>query len=105
MSFKRFTLGNLPLAKASEKGALFVDKTEYIARLEDSDLPAMLFLRPRRFGKTFFTRVLYAYYDVAFKDAFERTFEGSRIQNHCFPSSSISSTTSSTGQKRTNGFT
>ncbi len=75
MSFKRFTIGNLPLAKASDKDTLFVDKTKYIARPEDSDLPAMLFLRPRRFGKTFFTRVL-SYYDVAFKDAFERTFEG-----------------------------
>jgi len=50
----------------------FVDKTEYIARLEEIQNP--IFLRPRRFGKSFMCSMLHYYYDLHSKDEFEELF-------------------------------
>ncbi|MEM7530872.1 MAG: AAA family ATPase [Chloroflexota bacterium] len=50
----------------------FVDKTEYIAKLER--VKNAIFLRPRRFGKSFMCSMLHAYYDVRGKDEFEELF-------------------------------
>ena len=33
-----------------------------------------LFLRPRRFGKTLFTEILYYYYDIAQNNFFDKLF-------------------------------
>ncbi|MCP4609744.1 MAG: AAA family ATPase [Planctomycetes bacterium] len=52
---------------------LYIDKTEYIAALEESGSYNIL-LRPRRFGKTLFLSTLWHYYDIRFKDAFEELF-------------------------------
>jgi len=50
----------------------FVDKTEYIARLESINNP--VFLRPRRFGKSLLCSMLRYYYDLNFADRFEELF-------------------------------
>ncbi|MEM7134087.1 MAG: AAA family ATPase [Chloroflexota bacterium] len=50
----------------------FVDKTEYIAKLEKIKNP--IFLRPRRFGKSTFCSLLWHYYDRGFADRFEELF-------------------------------
>lgn len=50
----------------------FVDKTHYIAKLETVKNP--VFLRPRRFGKSLWCRILECYYSIRQKDDFERLF-------------------------------
>lgn len=52
----------------------YVDKTEYIEKLENLDDTTIMFLRPRKFGKTLFTSVLENYYDFQKEDKFEKLF-------------------------------
>jgi hypothetical protein len=49
-----------------------VDKTEYIEKLENIENP--VFLRPRRFGKSLWCRILECYYNIRQKDDFKRLF-------------------------------
>jgi len=56
-----------------EKKFLYVDKTQYIEKLEH-DKPYITFLRPRRFGKSLFVSTLEAYYDIRFGNQFEKLF-------------------------------
>jgi len=60
---------------------IFVDKTRYIETLEKME-QYMLFLRPRRFGKTLFTSVLEYYYDILYKEEFDELFRGLYIGEH-----------------------
>lgn len=53
---------------------LYIDKTEYIEKIENFHSPYIIFLRPRRFGKSLFTSVLANYYDINEKDSFEKLF-------------------------------
>ncbi|KZL88612.1 ATP-binding protein [Clostridium magnum] len=53
---------------------LYIDKTEYIEKIENFHSPYITFLRPRRFGKSLFTSVLANYYDINEKDNFEKLF-------------------------------
>ena len=57
-----------------EENYYYVDKTKYIEKLEDLAEKRIMFLRPRKFGKTLFTSVLENYYDVNKKDKFEELF-------------------------------
>ena len=59
-------------AELRRKNGYFVDKTEYIAKLERVSNP--IFLRPRRFGKSFMCSMLHHYYDLLHKDEFEELF-------------------------------
>lgn len=52
----------------------YVDKTSYIEKLENLAAPNIMFLRPRKFGKTLFASVLENYYDIRKKDKFEKLF-------------------------------
>ncbi len=62
-----------------EEGYYYVDKTEYIEKLEGLTDKRIMFLRPRKFGKTLFTSVIENYYDIAKKDKFEILFEDTYI--------------------------
>ncbi len=53
----------------------YVDKTEYIEKLENLPEKRIMFLRPRKFGKTLFTSVLENYYDKNKTDEFENLFK------------------------------
>ena len=57
-----------------EDGYLYVDKTMYIEKMEKLSDKRIMFLRPRKFGKTLFTSVLENYYDVRKVDKFEKLF-------------------------------
>ncbi len=57
-----------------EDGYYYVDKTLYIEKLEKLTDKRIMFLRPRKFGKTLFTSMLENYYDVKKKEKFERLF-------------------------------
>ena len=57
-----------------EQNYYYVDKTRYIEKLENLENKRIMFLRPRKFGKTLFTSVLENYYDVLKVDKFEKLF-------------------------------
>lgn len=52
----------------------YVDRTSFIARLENLVDRYIFFLRPRRFGKSLFVSVLHYYYGLEFEDQFEELF-------------------------------
>ena len=60
----------------------FIDKTHYIEKLETLGSSYLMFLRPRRFGKSLWLAILEAYYDVYFKPEFEAIFKDTYIFNH-----------------------
>ena len=51
----------------------YVDRTAHIQTIEDFG-KELIFLRPRRFGKSLLLSMLENYYDVAKADEFERLF-------------------------------
>ncbi len=59
----------------------FVDKTDYIKKLELYGR-FILFLRPRRFGKSLLIAILEAYYDIHYKDEFDTLFKDTYIIKH-----------------------
>ena len=60
-------------------GYYYVDKSKYIEKLESLPEKRIMFLRPRKFGKTLFTSMLENYYDINKKDKFEKIFDGTYI--------------------------
>jgi len=58
---------------------LYIDKTKYIEVLENYKRKNLMFLRPRRFGKSLFVSTLWHYYDERFKDKFESLFGNTYI--------------------------
>lgn len=60
-------------------GYEYVDKTKYIEKLENLSEKRIMFLRPRKFGKTLFTSVLENYYDVKKSDKFEELYGNTYI--------------------------
>jgi len=59
----------------------FIDKTDYIEKIEQYGR-YLMFLRPRRFGKSLLIAILEAYYDIYFKDEFDDIFTDTYILNH-----------------------
>lgn len=62
----------------------YVDKTQYIAKVEDTS-PFFYFVRPRRFGKSLFLNMLEQYYDINKKGKFEKIFGELYIGKHPTP--------------------
>lgn len=61
---KKLPYGISDYERIMENDYYYVDKTKYIEALENVSAPYIMFLRPRKFGKTLFTSVLENYYDV-----------------------------------------
>jgi len=59
----------------------FIDKTDYIEKIENHGR-YLMFLRPRRFGKSLLIAILEAYYDSYFKDDFNAIFKDTYILNN-----------------------
>ena len=57
----------------------YVDKTEYIEKLENYPNKRVMFLRPRKFGKTLFTSTLENYYDIKRTEKFNELFSETYI--------------------------
>ena len=62
-----------------EQNYCYVDKTFFIEKLEELSDKRIMFLRPRKFGKTLFTSVLENYYDILKKDKFDKLFSETYI--------------------------
>ena len=65
--------------KIVNDGYYYVDKTMYIEKLENLPETNIMFLRPRKFGKTLFTSVLENYYDKNKIDSFEKLYGNTYI--------------------------
>lgn len=77
----------IPYGESNFKGirtsnSIYVDKSRFIKELENLDTKYPIFLRPRRFGKTLFTSLLFYYYDINSADDFETLFGGLDISNY-----------------------
>ena len=82
---KKLPCGISNYEKIVEQNYEYVDKTEYIEKLENLSEPNIMFLRPRKFGKTLFTSVLENYYDILKVDKFEKLFENTYIGKNSTP--------------------
>ncbi len=67
-----------------KENSYYVDKTAFIPYFENA-AKYIMFLRPRRFGKTLFMNTLAAYYDVLEKDNYEQNFGGLDIYSNTTP--------------------
>ena len=56
-----------------ESNLYYVDKTMYIKALEDQ-ARTLIFIRPRRFGKSLFINMMRLYYDKLEAENFEKLF-------------------------------
>ncbi len=60
--------------KIVKENMIYVDKTMYIEKMENLSDSTIMFLRPRKFGKTLFTSTLECYYDKNRADKFDELF-------------------------------
>ncbi|HRI70310.1 MAG TPA: AAA family ATPase, partial [Polyangium sp.] len=72
-------------AAIRREGYFYVDKTPFIRRLEAADEKHVIFLRPRRFGKSTLISTLQNYYDILFADKFDERFGGLWIHQNPTP--------------------
>lgn len=69
----KFPYGICDFYKIITQGYFFIDRTDRIPLIEKAG-QHLLFLRPRRFGKSLLLSMLENYYDVAKAGEFERLF-------------------------------
>jgi hypothetical protein len=62
--------------KLRKEDYLYIDKTNFIEKIEDLSSNYLFFIRPRRFGKSLFLSTLANYYDLNNKDKFKELFGG-----------------------------
>jgi hypothetical protein len=70
-----------------EEGFFYADKTPFLPLLESAEMGYryLLFLRPRRFGKSTLVSMMEHYYDLAKKEQFDELFRGLWIHEHPTP--------------------
>ena len=71
---KKLPYGISDYERLVENEYYYVDKTIYIGQLENLAEPYIMFLRPRKFGKTLFTSTLENYYDIKKSEKFEKLY-------------------------------
>ena len=69
----KFPYGISDFQAIMEDGYYYIDRTDRISQIEETGRQ-LLFLRPRRFGKSLLLSMLENYYDVAKVDRFEAFF-------------------------------
>ncbi|HRD64795.1 MAG TPA: AAA family ATPase [Candidatus Competibacter sp.] len=81
---QRFPYGIADFAAMIGEGYFYIDRTDRIPLIEEAG-KQLLFLRPRRFGKSLWLSTLENYYDLARVDDFERLFGGLKIGQNPTP--------------------
>ena len=76
---KKLPYGISDYERIKENDYYYIDKTMYIEKLENLAEPYIMFLRPRKFGKTLFTSTLENYYDLRKADKFEKLYGNTYI--------------------------
>ena len=79
---KKLPYGISDYERLVENEYYYIDKTIYIEKLENLAEPYIMFLRPRKFGKTLFTSTLENYYDFKKADKFEKLYGNTYIGKH-----------------------
>jgi len=74
----KFPYGIADFRAIREEGYLYIDRTDRIPLMEEIG-KQVLFLRPRRFGKSLWLSTLENYYDLARRDRFDALFGGLKI--------------------------
>jgi len=76
--------GTCDLGQIRAEGMFYVDKTPFLPKLEsaESGYRHLVFLRPRRFGKSTLVSLLEHYYDISREEQFDALFEGLWIHDH-----------------------
>ena len=78
---KRIPYGISSFKQLRQNNFYYVDKTQYIPRLEMAG-NFLFFIRPRRFGKSLFLNMLAAYYDLEGQEEWDELFGGLYIHEH-----------------------
>ena len=60
----------------------YIDKTMYLEKLESLSNKKVVYLKPRRFGKTLFTSMMGYYYDINSENEYDNLFKDTYIYNH-----------------------
>ena len=76
---KKLPYGISDYERLIENDYYYVDKTKYIEQLEEIAEPYIMFLRPRKFGKTLFTSTIENYYDIKKVEKFEKLYGNTYI--------------------------
>jgi len=79
---KKIPYGISDFKRLKTEDYFFIDKTDYIPKIENHTSAYLMFLRPRRFGKSLLIAMLEAYYDIYFKKEFEAIFKDTYILNN-----------------------
>ncbi|MCC6552351.1 MAG: AAA family ATPase [Polyangiaceae bacterium] len=82
--------GTANFAKIRRKGYFYVDKTPFLPLLESAELgfSHLMFLRPRRMGKSALVSMLEHYYDRSWAGDFDALFRGLWVHEHPTPEKS-----------------
>ena len=81
---KKIPYGLSDFKDLKTKGYYYIDKTNFISKIEDSS-SFLFFLRPRRFGKSLLISMLEAYYDIYYKEQFKEIFKDTYILTNPTP--------------------
>ncbi len=79
---KKIPYGLSDFKRIKENDYYFVDKTNFIPKIESVGSAYLMFLRPRRFGKSLLIAILEAYYDRYYEKDFESIFGDTYIYNN-----------------------
>ena len=79
---KKIPYGQADYKNIKQENFYYVDKTKFIEKLENLNERFLIFLRPRRFGKSLFIAMLEAYYDRYYNDDFDMMFGDTYIGKH-----------------------
>ncbi|MDW8296304.1 MAG: AAA family ATPase, partial [Raineya sp.] len=80
-----FPYGVSNFAKVATQNYVYVDKTNFLEMLEIRQERFVVYLRPRRFGKSLFVSLLEHYYDINRKEQFYELFGKYYIGQHPTP--------------------
>lgn len=85
-----FAYGNADFADIRRSKAFYVDKTPFLPLLEHPTFGGkhLLFLRPRRFGKSSLLSLMKHYYDASLANEYDELFSGLWIHEHPTPEKS-----------------
>ena len=81
---KQIPYGVADFESVMNQNLYYVDKTMYLAELENQP-PTLIFIRPRRFGKSLFISMMRAYYDKSKAKDFDTLFGSLWIGSHPTP--------------------
>ncbi|MBK9262376.1 MAG: AAA family ATPase [Polyangiaceae bacterium] len=82
-----FSYGNADFASLRRAGCFYVDKTPFLPLLESPTFGGknLIFLRPRRFGKSSLLSMMKHYYDISMSPEYDELFGGLWIHDHPTP--------------------